>query len=348
MFRVQCWLVFGVVLGMHGHSRTGFCRRWTETGSPSDAYDSSEMGGHSDTSVPQSTLEQSGIVRCEDPSLRESLGPFALTELGPGWLTQTGDDEAAESFEYGYGLAVGDLDADGWPDIVLAHLTRPQLWMGSAEGQWSEESTDRIRIPDELLVGDAWSSTLPSLADMDGDGDLDLYLAMESISDQIYLNDGTGHFENWTTASGLPSSIEGVRGLAWGDLDGDLDLDLMVGANGLEEGDYGDPNYVLFNDGSGRFEDRSEQLTEEERMGYTQVVGILILMETTPKTSTSSTTARNMSATACSSMGAMDSSQPTPILAPIWTCRAWVWALDTSTKMRCRISSWPTVLDSNS
>ena len=59
-----------------------------------------------------------------------------------------------------------------------------------------------------------------------------------------------------------------LKGFAvWlGDLDGDLDLDLLVGANGLEEGDYGDPNYVLFNDGSGRFEDRSERLTEEERI----------------------------------------------------------------------------------
>ena len=263
------------VWGCKGISALDTADSFVETGTRSDTNGFVETGGDSDTGDPQSTLEQSGVILCEDPSLRDTLGPFEFMDLGPGWLTQLAEYDTSEDFLYGYGLAVGDINDDTWPDIVLAHLTRPQLWMGSAEGQWTEESAERLPRPDALTDGQDWSSTLASLADVDGDGDLDLYVSTTDIPDQMYLNDGTGHFENWTIESGLPTTIEGVRGLAWGDLDGDLDLDLLVGANGPEEGDYGDPNYVLINDGTGRFEDGSARLSEEERVGYTQVVGIL-------------------------------------------------------------------------
>jgi len=220
-----------------------------------------------------STLEASGVVVCEEPEQRAELGPMALTELGPGWTEQV-EEEEAEDFIHGYGIALGDIDANGQMDIVLVHRSRTQIWMGLADGGW-EESTNRLSKPEERAEHQNWSTNVASLADVDGDGDLDLYLAFEKIPDQLYLNDGEGYFENQTEASGLSQETLGTRAIAWGDLDGDLDLDLVLGANGPEEEDFGDPNSILLNDGSGRFEDVSTLLTEEERIGYTQSIGVL-------------------------------------------------------------------------
>ena len=220
-----------------------------------------------------STLESGGIIQCEAPSLRDSLGPMQRTDLGPGWTEQMTEDES-EDFIHGFGIAVGDLDANGLMDIVLAHRSRPQIWMGQPDGSW-EESTDRLSKPDERSGPQNWSSNIASLADVDGDGDLDLYLAFEKIADQLYLNDGEGYFENHTEESGLSQETLGTRAIAWGDLDADLDLDLVLGANGPEDEDFGDPNSILLNDGSGHFEDVSSLLSDDEREGYTQSIGLL-------------------------------------------------------------------------
>ena len=73
-----------------------------------DTDRTAETGGHSDTGESHSTLEQSGIILCEDPSLRESSGPFAFAELGPGWMTQLSEEESSEfqaAATLGLGLA---------------------------------------------------------------------------------------------------------------------------------------------------------------------------------------------------------------------------------------------------
>jgi len=108
-----------------------------------------------------------------------------------------------------------------------------------------------------------------ALVDVDGDGDLDVYLTNGSTqaavdseksagpADALYLNDGSGHFEDGTLAAGLGDQ-RWTYGVTVGDYDGDGDLDLYITNDG--------PNRLYRNRGDGTFED----VTAETGVGDTR------------------------------------------------------------------------------
>ena len=81
------------------------------------------------------------------------------------------------------------------------------------------------------------------LADLDGDGDLDLAVGNDADPNQIYLNDGQGRFQPGTRF-GPPS--QNTRNVTLADLDSDRDIDILV-ANRRAA------NFIYLNDGSGTF-----------------------------------------------------------------------------------------------
>jgi len=94
-----------------------------------------------------------------------------------------------------------------------------------------------------------------ALLDVEGDGDLDMYVvqggsihdpAQTTFSNQLFINDGTGHFMNATVGSGADDNGYGM-GAATGDYDNDGDLDIYVTNVGR--------NTLLRNNGDGTFTD---------------------------------------------------------------------------------------------
>lgn len=113
---------------------------------------------------------------------------------------------------------------------------------------WTHRSghESRYLLP-EIMGGGA------ALFDMDGDGDLDLYLVqsgsvlqpeLKNPSNRLYRNRGNGIFEDVTAGSGTDIAGYGM-GVAAGDYDNDGDTDLLVTNAG--------PNVLLRNDGGGHF-----------------------------------------------------------------------------------------------
>lgn len=119
--------------------------------------------------------------------------------------------------------AWGDVDGDGDPDVVIC---------GAAGGTsvtrtYENVNGDLVALQDLLGIENTGSGCL-AWGDVDGDGDLDLALAGQSADGpaaRLYLNDGDGNLvhDQGTVLTGVRDAS-----LAWGDLDGDGDLDLAV------------------------------------------------------------------------------------------------------------------------
>jgi hypothetical protein len=96
-----------------------------------------------------------------------------------------------------------------------------------------------------------------ALGDLDGDGDLDAFVANLSQPNTVWLNNGAGAFTDSGQSLGSSNSWD----VALGDLDGDGDLDAFV-ANYNSQA-----NKVWLNDGTGAFTDNGQNLGNSESLG---------------------------------------------------------------------------------
>jgi enediyne biosynthesis protein E4 len=104
----------------------------------------------------------------------------------------------AAHYDHGNGLAVADVDGDGLLDIYfVTQVGGNQLWRNLGGGRFENiTAAAGVAVPDKVSVS-------ASFADIDNDGDADLYVTTVRGGNMLFENDGHGHFKDITAASGL-------------------------------------------------------------------------------------------------------------------------------------------------
>ncbi|HEY8468337.1 MAG TPA: VCBS repeat-containing protein [Longimicrobiales bacterium] len=154
--------------------------------------------------------------------------------------------------------ALGDIDGDGDLDLLVGNKLDPanpaaaRLYVFENEGGAANPA---FRLADTLDLAPAFHYA-PALADLDADGDLDLALGTWNDGVLFYINEGTRHEPRWVQDTTLTLRL--TRGSnatpAFADIDGDGDLDLLVGEASGElnyfrnEGTQREPRFVLVSD----------------------------------------------------------------------------------------------------
>ncbi|HHO51760.1 MAG TPA: CRTAC1 family protein [Deltaproteobacteria bacterium] len=150
------------------------------------------------------------------------------------------------------GATAGDYDGDGFVDLYTGRgdAGTTHLYRNRGDGTF-EDATEAAGVSiDDTSVAS------PSFVDLDGDGDLDLIAPMfdHGVS-RVFRNDGDGTFTDISAQVGLPTTGTSTHSMAWGDPDGDLDLDVFVARFAIA--DHLDPGFLYLNDGTGTFTDAS-------------------------------------------------------------------------------------------
>jgi hypothetical protein len=146
--------------------------------------------------------------------LAKSATGITFTNLLPQWRHLTN-----QVLLNGAGVALGDVDGDGWCDVYLCNLTGANALYRNL-GNW--RFTDIA--PAAGVACQGLTSSGAALVDLDGDTDLDLVVNTVGHGTWIFRNDGKGQFSE---RAALNAGKAGMS-LAFGDLDGDGLLDLYI------------------------------------------------------------------------------------------------------------------------
>jgi hypothetical protein len=171
---------------------------------------------------------------------------------------------------YGMGVAVGDINNDGWPDLYVCNLGSNQMLLNNGDGTFSDV-TKKTGTDDER-----WS-TSAAFFDYDKDGWLDLFVAnyvdfsltnspacyartsardycspraFKPVPDRLFHNKGDGTFENVTVASGISKEYGSGLGVVTDDFNDDGWPDIYVANDG-------NPNQLWINQKNGAFKNEA-------------------------------------------------------------------------------------------
>jgi enediyne biosynthesis protein E4 len=197
-----------------------------------------------------------------------------------GTFTNVAQIAGVTNDRWGFGVAVGDFDNDGWPDLYVGNYGKNRLYRNNHDGTFTD-----IAEAAGVTLGN-WS-TGPSFGDYDGDGLLDLFVpgyihwdmnnlpapgskavgfancqfrgaqtmcgprGLQGEADHLFHNNGNGTFTDVSQKAGVEDKRH-YYGFSstFADIDDDGKVDLIVT-------DDSSPNYLYINKGDGTFQDSS-------------------------------------------------------------------------------------------
>ena len=181
------------------------------------------------------------------------------------------DGRGAGKGAYKTGVAVGDYDNDGLPDLFVTALGPDVLYRNNGDGTFSD-----VTAVAGVAGGAAEWSTSAGFLDFDRDGDLDLYVAnyldyrltdnpycglrkegyrmychptmFDGMADRLFRNNGNGTFADVSRQAGIANPVGKGLGVTFCDFDRDGNTDIYV-ANDMVR------NFLYRNNGNGTFQD---------------------------------------------------------------------------------------------
>lgn len=134
-----------------------------------------------------------------------------------------------------------DLDHDGDLDLFETGTTSNQFFRNNGDGTFQERSAEMG------LSGNGSDSQAATFGDFDDDGDIDLFVANEKASNNLYTNERQGIYTDVADKSGLKNN-GGSGAVATSDFNNDGFLDLFIGSS------TGKNSEIFLNKGNGSFE----------------------------------------------------------------------------------------------
>ena len=144
-----------------------------------------------------------------------------------GTFTNVAELAGVTNDRWGFGVAIGDFDNDGWPDIFVANYGKNRLYRNNHDGTFTDVAEQAGVTLGNWSNGATWG-------DYDGDGRLDLFVS------------GYVHYD----LNNQPSAEDGTASTAHCQMRG---APVMCGPRGLP----GEPDHLFHNNGDGTFTDVS-------------------------------------------------------------------------------------------
>jgi hypothetical protein len=192
------------------------------------------------------------------------------------WTNQGGGRFAPARIAYHSAAAAGDVDSDGDPDLLAVDQAQLQVLLNQGGAQAGQLGAFNTYGNPVVPPGDHGTLGSVLLGDLDGDGDLDGFVAgccsmlLEGAQDPLYIPSHAWVWLNdWDPAGWLNRQTLSLKGLgdlrmrsaALGDLDGDGSLDVFTALLPPRlGGQSGPPGLVLLNDGQGNLRDSGQPL----------------------------------------------------------------------------------------
>ena len=195
-----------------------------------------------------------------------------------GTFTDVTAKAGVSNDRWGFGVAIGDYDNDGWPDIYVTNCGKNRLYHNNHDGTFTDVAEKAGVALGNWSTGATWG-------DYDGDGRLDLFVpgyihydfehetkdeniplsfcqyrgvktlcgprGLPGEGDHLFHNNGDGTFTDVSVEGGVADKA-GYYGLSslFIDVNNDGKPDLLVANDST-------PNYLYINQGGGKFEDQS-------------------------------------------------------------------------------------------
>jgi hypothetical protein len=212
----------------------------------------------------------------EMPSLVKT-GPKYYNRLfhnnGNGTFTDVTERAGVAGEGYGMGVAVGDYDNDGWPDVFLANVNGNQLFHNNGDGTFTDV-TAKAGLSGATHNGRKMWSISAGWVDYNNDGFLDLFVSnycewdprhepaciglngrgychpksYAPLPNALYRNNGDGTFTDVSVQTGIAAVQGKGMGVAFADYDGDGFMDVFVANDNS-------PNLLFHNLAGKRFEE---------------------------------------------------------------------------------------------